>query len=148
MSDHEDEWIFINRDGSVRLRSGQIPTTTYGKYSSYSPVDINGKPVQRTKVSHPYSYDCHVIWRGGRNDEAKHAVYHDRMQQWDWDKYERCRKLHLNNQGFANADPKKVEAFLRDYNDDQDLRLIIIQEGCNVSNGYPYWVFHYHTDKY
>jgi hypothetical protein len=119
-----------------------------GRYSSYSPVDIDGKPVKRTKMSYPYAYDCHVIWRGGPNSEIKHAVYHDRMQQWDWDKFERCRKNHLDGFRFNNADPEKVEAFLREYNDDPGLRLIVIQEGCNVSNGYPYWVFHYRTDKY
>jgi hypothetical protein len=119
-----------------------------GRYSSSSPVDLDGTQVRRTKMSDPYAYDCHVIWRGGPNSEIKDAVYHDRMQQWDWEKYERCRKKHLDGKRWDNADPKQVEAFLREYNDDPSLRLIVIQEGCNISNGYPYWVFHYRTDKY
>jgi hypothetical protein len=36
---------------------------------------------------------------------------------------------------------ENLENFLRDYFDNPNLRLIAMMEGCNVSNGYPYYLF-------
>jgi len=110
------------------------------------PCDIDGKPVKRTKASHPYAYDLHVIWRGRAAKETG-ADYSDRLHQWDPEKFDRCAKEHMPGKRFNNATGGQVEAFLRAYHGDPGLHLIAIQEGCNPSNGYPYWTFHYQSAR-
>jgi len=75
------------------------------------------------------------------------AVYSDRLWDWDFKKYNRCCKEVWNNEGqyFSNRSPESIERFLRLYNDKPDLKLVKISEGCNVGNGYPYWIFWYIT---
>lgn len=41
----------------------------------FPPVDEFGKPVQRTKQEHPWTYDGFVIWRGGSNSEVTDTAY-------------------------------------------------------------------------
>jgi hypothetical protein len=111
-------------------------------YEYYEFVDINGKPVKRNKYAHPYSYDEFVMWANGYNKEKDHAVYSDRLFQWDSKKYNKCCKEVWNNEGqyFNNREPKDIERFLSLYFG-QETKLTLILEGCNISNGYPYWVF-------
>lgn len=112
--------------------------------------DINGEPTKRTKTTHPYSYDPYVVFRNGKNEEINETAYHDRMIQWDFQKFRDC----LNKNGIKGelsiGDPEnwnKIEPFLRDYFDDQELKLIILMEGANLANGYPYYVFHTNRKK-
>lgn len=111
----------------------------------YSPVDLHGNPVLRTKSTHPYSYDSHVIYRNGENSQIKASVYSDRLFQWDPDKYDSLCVKHFGDEGqyFNNREPDAIQEFLREYTGRETLELIAIEEGANVSNGYPYWVFHY-----
>ena len=108
----------------------------------FGPVDLDGKPVKRTKQSHPYSYDGFVLWRDGSEDTG-HAVYTDRLSQWDRDKFQRLCKKHMPDRRWDNAAPGDVQAFLSEYNDDPGLRLTAIMEWCNQATGYPTWSLHY-----
>jgi hypothetical protein len=49
-----------------------------------------------------------------------------------------------NNEGqyFNNRKPQDIEIFLSKYLE-KSITLTGIEEGCNVSNGYPYWIFYY-----
>ena len=118
---------YYNRDAFL------IEDGTFG----WGPKDINGKNVKKTKYSHPYSYDEFVVWRGGKNDTWDEAAYSDRLQQWDWKKYEELAKEAKRD---LYKDPKVTQNFLRKYYSDPKLKLILIMEGCNASNGYPYWI--------
>lgn len=110
----------------------------YWKSSPY--IDWEGNPVERTKHTHPYSYDAYVQHKV--KDKYQQAVYDDRMQQWDAKKYEEAMKNNFKSgEWWHNRTPEKVEGFLRDYYDKPDLKLVGIMEGCNESSGYPYWVF-------
>jgi hypothetical protein len=111
------------------------------------PVDEHGRPVERTKHSHPYSYSGFVLHRLGPNSDATDSVYTDRMQQWDWDKADRCHKAHMPGKRWDNASPQQMEAYLRDYMGDPDLRLVLVMEYCNVSSGYPVWRLDYRSGK-
>lgn len=106
-------------------------------------VDLKDNPVERTKEIFPYSYDPFVIWKKGYK-ESDNAVYSDRLHQWDWEKYNRCHKEVWGNEGqyFYENTPKEIEKFLRLYFN-EDIVLTAVMEGCNYSNGYPYWVFYY-----
>lgn len=117
------------------------------KYRAFATVDEHGNPVKRTKQEYPYSYDGFVCWRGGSNSEVNASVYHDRMQQWDYEKYQRCSKKQGDPGLMRDKNPTQIEAFLREYMDDDKLRLIIIMEYCNMSSGYPVWRFDYNTSK-
>lgn len=112
-------------------------------------VDEFGQPVRRTKISHPYNYDDFVLWRGGENKEANGSAYSDRLFQWDPKKHDRLCMKHFGDKGqyWDNRDIQKIEAFLRDYNDDPKLKLIYIMQCCNQATGYPCWCFCYRSSK-
>ena len=40
-----------------------------------------------------------------------------------------------------------IEAFLQDYFENKKLKLVGIMKGANVSNGYPYWIFMFNSNK-
>lgn len=106
-------------------------------------VDMNGFPVERPKTQYPYSYDPFRIYK--RNwDSNDEVVYSDRLFQWDSEKYERLTKEVFGNSGqyFTNRYPEEIEQFLQRYFNRRIL-LTGIMEGCNVGNGYPYWIFYY-----
>ena len=109
----------------------------------FSPMyrDWHGKPVEKTPHSHPYSYDAYVVEK--KADKYKNSIYSDRLWQWDYKKYnELCRKYFGNEaQLWDGRSFNKIEEFLRDHQSNPELRLIGIMKGCNVSSGYPYWVF-------
>ena len=75
-------------------------------------------------------------------DKANGSAYTDRMWQWDYEKYNELCQKHFGDKGQTNwlyREPKAIEAFIRDYNDDQTLILTKVVEYCNASNGYPVW---------
>lgn len=116
-------------------------------YMMIDTVDEHGQQVNRSKRDYPYSYDGFVTWRGGENDEAASTIYSDRLLQWDYEKHNDLCLKHFGNEGqyWDSRSPSKIEAFLRDWTGNQALRLILIMEYCNVSNGYPCWRFDYAT---
>ena len=106
-------------------------------------IIIDGEAMLRTKLTHPYSYDPFLIYRGP--EVANGTVYSDRLLRWDYDKHNRLCEKHFGNRGqyWDDRDPAKVEAFLQDYMDAPGLKLCSITEYCNPSNGYPYWRLDY-----
>lgn len=129
-----DEWnggYEVNADGSWK------------SFSTSQYVDEDGNPIARTPLTHPYSYDAYVIW--GKKDKKANAVYSDRLYEWDYKKYDRLCEKHWGNQAqyWDERDADKVQAFLRDYNDNPKLILTMIMKCCNVSSGYPIWIFFY-----
>lgn len=105
--------------------------------------NIEGKPVKQDKANWPYSYDRFVIWKGAWS-KTDRAVYSDRLYQWDSKKYNECCKQVWPNSVdfFSQKAPLDIERFLSLYFG-QQIKLTGIEEGCNVSNGYPYWIFYY-----
>lgn len=126
-----------------------LRTNSYGHTTYYGGVNEHGKPVSRTKSEHPYSYDGFIVWRGGENKEANITQYSDRLYQSDYKKYNELSKKHFGNEGqnFSDREPKKIEAFLRDWCDAPKLKLVFIMEYCNASNGYPLWRFDFNANK-
>lgn len=110
-------------------------------------LDCNGNPVQRSKDEWPYSYSDHLVWFKDSKYIKKlpkscSTIYSDRLYQWDHTKYNKCCKEVWNNEGqyFNNRDPKDIEKFLSLYYD-RPIELLKIGECCNVSSGYPIWIF-------
>lgn len=108
-------------------------------------LDRKGFPIERTPHSHPYSYDSFVVWKkhatGGPKGNG--SIYSDRLLQWDFPKHDALTTKHFGDRGqyWRERNPKKIEAFLRDWCEDPKLVLLEIVEECNRSNGYPCWAF-------
>lgn len=114
----------------------------------YGYVDLDGNPVKRTKEDYRYSYDFFVVWRQDYNQNTSDTVYSDRLWQWDSKKYNTCCMEVWGNKGqsFHGRKPKEIESFLNKYFG-RKVKLTAIMEGCNVSNGYPIWSFHFETTE-
>lgn len=113
--------------------------------------DLDGNPIEKTPTTHPYNYDEHVIWmdKDFNKEECYSAVYSDRLFQWDDEKYEKCCQEVFGNrsQYFYSRDHRDIEEFLGKYLN-KDIKLTAVILGCNVSTGYPYWVFYYKEDAF
>ena len=105
--------------------------------------DLDGNPVERTRDKYPYSYDPYVVFKSDSfKREEMTSVYSDRLLQWDLDKFNDSRKkVDGTTSQYFNLSQYQCQLFLRYYYDDPNLELHCILEGCNVSNGFPYWVF-------
>lgn len=114
----------------------------------YPAIDEHGNEVKRTKRTYPYSYDGFVTYRNGSNEDVTGTIYSDRLSQWDWEKTHKLKKKHFNSQSdyWNTFTPKAIEAFLSDYIGNK-IKLILVMEYCNVSNGYPVWRFDYKQAK-
>lgn len=109
----------------------------------YGFVDLNGNPVKRTPVSHPYNYDPYVIWKDESFDDKKcNGVDSDRLFQWDSNKYNKCCNVVFGNTGQAwqNRKPQDIQKFLSLYFE-KEIKLTAIKQNCNVASGFPYWTF-------
>lgn len=104
---------------------------------------FTGDPIERTKTSHPYSYEPFEVYNNDYNEKVDQGAYDDRMISWDWDKFSNCCQDAFGNSGqiFTYREPKAIEKFLQLYYGNPKLKLTRIVEGCNVGNGYPYWYF-------
>lgn len=105
--------------------------------------DWDGNPVERTTDKYMYSYDPYVLSK--KSDDYRHAVYSDRLFQYDYEKHNILCKRHFGNDGqvWDNRSNEKIEAFLQDYFGNPKLELVGIMKGCNMSSGHPYWIFMY-----
>lgn len=132
----------MKRGDIIYFSNGEYFTDeTYQKSRGF--VDLEGKPVEKNKWDYPYSYDAYVVFRNGDNKDIDCTAYSDRMQSWvSYEKWkEAIAKMGPKKAGtFSNNTIEELEAFLTEYNG-YKCKLIVLLEGCNVSNGYPYWVF-------
>ena len=109
---------------------------------------ISGKPIKRTPNSHPYSFDEYKVYKKDNFRSSDDNVYSDRLYQWDPDKYNECRIEIFGNQSqyFDGQSPEDIGKFLSKYFD-KNVEVTAIVKGCNISNGYPYWLFYYKEDE-
>lgn len=92
------------------------------------------------KSSHPYSYS-EFFHFGSREviKKASGAYYSDRLNSWDPAKMDRLWKEHVGARRWEQAGADRLSAFLSAYAE-KKLSVIALAEGCNVSNGYPYFI--------
>lgn len=111
--------------------------------------DENGKECQRTPISHPYGYDPYIVFGKPNNEIEKDyingSVYDDRLMQSNYKKFDTLKNDILKNIPFENCSKETIEKFLESFQDHTvKIDLVRVLKGCNVSNGYPYYVFQYH----
>ena len=108
--------------------------------------DLDGTPIERTPQTHPYSYEEFVVFKSQDFKTDDIAVYHDRMLQWNCDAFSKSVRTVWpdtpESQMFGEKTPKDIERFLNLYFG-KKIKLTAVLQGCNVSNGFPYWVFFY-----
>lgn len=108
--------------------------------------DLDGNPVERTPHTHPYSYEEFVVFKSQDFDRKDSVVYHDRMLQWDWDAFTAAARDVWpdtpKSQMFSGKEPRDIEKFLSLYFK-KNVKLTAVLQGCDISNGFPYWVFFY-----
>jgi hypothetical protein len=122
----------------------------YGKadFVDHQYLDRSGNPIERTPDTHPYSFEGYVTWRKpgfGFEDHGDSGVYTDRLSQWDYEKTRALQKKHFGNDGdwWDRRPASQIEAFLRDWEGDPELELVLVLKCCNVSSGYPLWYFEF-----
>ena len=113
--------------------------TSTGRY-----VDLDGTPVRRDPDNYPYSYEAYVTYMCDYDKDKAKTVYSDRLYQWDLEKFNNCCDEVFGDHGqyFDNRSPAKINEFLNKYFE-KDVKLTAIMKGCNVSNGFPLWIFMY-----
>ena len=100
---------------------------------------------ERDPHRYKYSYDPYFLYRADTfNPDIMSGEYSDRMWEWDHDKFDRCVNAvwpdSRHGQCFYHDDPEDVKKFLELYFG-HPVVLHGILQGCNVSSGYPYWIF-------
>ena len=132
MNNDFEEYYMDLRLGHVEDLNGPDEHGIYPSHMSWS-----------LKASKPYSYEPFYVFKS--SGKVNGSVYSDRMQQWDYDKYKASAEK-TDFKGYTK-DPETVEAFLRAYFDEPELKLVRVIEYCNVSNGYPCWRVDYYTPE-
>lgn len=99
------------------------------------------------KSTHPYSYSefFHFGSREIIKQPGVHGEYSDRIFGWDYEKAQRLAKEHIG-MPWERAGADRLSKFLSAFHG-RDLRVVACAEGCNASNGYPYYVVWYKEVK-
>ena len=114
--------------------------------------DEDGRPVERTPLTHPYSYSTFVEYQNPRihRNDADGDAYDDRMREWDYKKHEKAMedtREAIKSKYIDFKNPRHVEIYLRFYWEDPELTLVTILHGCNQASGYPVFYFRWQTGK-
>ncbi len=102
-------------------------------------------PNQRiTKQESPYGYSEFFHWGGHHTIAGCDAVYSDRLWQWN---YEKMRTLcNALGKRFEQCSDVEMSRFLSAYWD-KPVVATACAEGCNISNGYPYYILWFRDAK-
>jgi len=131
------------------LSSSPNSGNTFVSGCFFGQVEEFDQPVKKSKHEYPYSYDGFVTYRNGKNEDANGTIYSDRLLQWDYEKTRSLMKKHFGESGdyWNSRSPEKIQSFLQEWTDDKKLKLVLVMEYCNMSNGYPVWRFDYAGSK-
>lgn len=119
-------------------------------------ADLMRRDPPWSKRDYPYCYDPFTIWGAPRpSKECNGTVYTDRLDQWDRNKYDQlaCKHYRRGDNGYErpfdshNCKGHLIEAFLRDWFDDPNLKLLRVIEYCNPGTGYQTWRLDYRSTK-
>jgi hypothetical protein len=144
-----DDIEYFDGDGHYRIRD---PRT--GRFWPADMADRMGPgagwvfpnrgSLNRTKEESPYSYSDFYIWREVSDPlktEGIAADYSDRLLQWSREKWDRAWDA-VGSKRFDQMTRDEVSRFISAYHGSPH-EAVALSEGCNVSNGYPYWIIYY-----
>ena len=107
--------------------------------SVYATVD--GEPCLRMPQDYPYSYSRFCIYDAGFKDTDS-VVWTDRLRNEE-NHNEIFSEVLGHGQYYSHKRPEKIEEFLQKLFGKPDIMLTAIEEECNFSNGYPYWLLYF-----
>lgn len=119
-----------------------------GDVFDYNPYDdnffVNPQGERKTKAESPYGYSEFYIWRDA---DLTHSTgdYSDRLEQWSAEKWKAAWDAMPKNKRITEMTKRDCSKFLSVYHG-RPIKAMGLIEGCNVSNGYPYWVFLYEAE--
>ncbi len=141
----------IHRKVSGESKGASMGIPIMNNYGGYfvQAVDEYDNPVEKPQREFPYSYSPFVTYRAGKNEEANETAYSDRLLQENYKKARKLMQKHFGESGdwWDSRSPAKIEAFLQEWTKDKGIKIIMIMQCCNVSNGNPYWRFDYKKSK-
>lgn len=109
-------------------------------------VGLDGRPVARSPHEYHYSYDEFVLFRSRSFRPDDGTEYSDRLFQRDPALFRHCMAETApespESQSFSRMSSKDAEKFLSLYVG-RPVELTAVLQGCNASDGNPYWVFFY-----
>ena len=129
---------------------GKRPSNiAYEDYEKVKLRDLDDHRILRTPFGHPYNYDEFVIVKTKDFSRDDSAFYSDRFTHWyDYETLnaakEKCGLEH-GDYFWCYYYPDKISEFLTEVTGKKH-NVTCIVEGCNVSNGYPYWIIFYKTE--
>lgn len=91
-----------------------------------------------TPECRPYNFSEYYLFNMKEKNTKYEAVYSDRMNQWDYEKFKRA--LDIVGSGMDWFDPNKAEKFMSAYYG-RAIEVAAMARGCNQSSGYPYFIF-------
>lgn len=113
----------------------------YNKYCNSRKYDWVSPHSKRTPEEYPYSFSAHYLWKSKDAKDLKgaSAVYSDRMSQWNRKKADMAFKSA--NVSFGNhLTQYQCNQIIDRYYDGQ-YRCVACALDCNVSTGYPLYIF-------
>jgi len=121
----------------LTLEDWRLGRRATGRTSRYRWVDPDRD--NRTKEDWPYSYSDHYLW--GEREQGCDAVYSDRLAQWDSAKAKAARDAVSEfGSRYGYWGKEGTSKYLSAYFG-KPVEAVAVAEGCNVSSGFPYWVF-------
>lgn len=104
---------------------------------------LSGKPQQYTCEKYPYAYSRYAIWDSGDWSTSDRNVWTDRLSSQYPDTFDTLKNEILGRGDyFSNFEPEAIEKFLCELFGEK-VKLTGIEEECNASNGYPYWLLYF-----
>ena len=108
-------------------------------------INLTGNETVKKPYDYPNDFDEYIQWIcDDFFDKPNHAIYTDKLYEYDSDKYKKCSiKIWGNDElDFDNRTPIEIEKFLSLYFN-KDIELISVNKTSNIESGNPVWVFYY-----
>ncbi len=128
--------------GKGKVSSKDVRTFMFSDWGSKRYEFCFDAHSERTPEAYPYGYDPYFI-KGHKHDtDGCSSYYHDRMYQNAYDRYHEIRRSMEVPHGdyfWRHLSLEQASEFISRY-EGKAYEVTAIGEGCNVGNGYPYWI--------
>ena len=104
-------------------------------------LTIDGKKQEQPISKYPYAYLRYCIYENGWQKSDK-MLYSDRLPMWYKNYDEVAKEIGISGQNFSNFAPEQIEELLSTLMK-KEITFTGMEEECNVSNGFPYYVIYY-----
>lgn len=100
---------------------------------------VAGHGEARSPEEFPYSYSPYFIRGSSKEAAGASSFYSDRLQLWYTDEQRAAARKASGFSHWKRDSSRTASAYLTALMS-KPVRVVAIAEGCNVSNGYPYWI--------